>query len=127
MNQASLGPPFWNGSQSCRHARLQPGIHVLISLAALGTRMAGTTGSPPTKSAGCPDPAMTSGRCGHHRSSCEPALRASDPAEQIGEFFLDLRSQLGARACDHGKIRKTLERPTGIDDGAGVGRAGLVE
>src|SRR6266508_2641987 len=46
---------------------------------------------------------------------------ACDPAEQIGEFFLDLRSQLGARAGDHGKIRETLERPTGIDDGAGIG------
>src|SRR5438128_2057989 len=101
----------------------RPGIHVLISLAALKKWMAGTTESPPTRSAGCPDPAMTNRRCGHHRSLCEPALRASDPAEQIGEFFLDLRSQLGARAGDHGKIRKTLERPTGIDDGAGIGRA----
>ena len=52
---------------------------------------------------------------------------ASDLAEEIGEFFLDLLPQLRACACDHGKIRKPLERPTGIDDGARIGRACFVE
>src|SRR5262245_50436471 len=52
---------------------------------------------------------------------------ASDLAEKIGEFFLDLLPQLGARARDHGKIREALEWPAGIDDGARIGRACLVE
>src|ERR1700730_17157273 len=52
---------------------------------------------------------------------------ASDLAEEIGEFVPDLLPQLGACACDHGKIRKPLEWPTGIDDGARIGRAYLVE
>src|SRR5262245_4912360 len=52
---------------------------------------------------------------------------ASDLAEKIGEFVLDLLPQLGARARDHGKIRKALEWPAGIDDGARIGRACLVE
>src|SRR5262245_8048223 len=125
MSRASLGSSVLEIRSDL--PGFMPGIHVLISLAALKTWMAGTTGSPPTKSAGCPDPAMTNGRCGHHRSLCEPALCASDPAEQVDEFFPDLRSQLGTRAGNHGKIRKPLERPTGIDDGAGIGRARLVE
>src|SRR5262249_2550414 len=52
---------------------------------------------------------------------------ASDLAEKIGEFVLDLLAQLGARARDHWKIRKALQWPAGIDDSARSGRAGLVE
>src|SRR5262245_28371222 len=52
---------------------------------------------------------------------------ASDLAEEIGEFVLDLLPQLGARARHHGKIRKALEWPAGIDDGTRIGRACLVE
>src|SRR5919197_1545587 len=116
MSRPSLVPPFWKfGHRLAVMPGFMPGIHVLIWLAKLKTWMAGTS------------PAMTNGRCDHHRSLYEPGLRASDPAEQIGKFFLDLRSQLGAGARDDGKIRKPLERPTGIDDGARVGRAGLVE
>ena len=45
-------------------------------------------------------------------------LRASDLAEKIGELFLDLLPQLGARARHHGKVLEPLERPAGVDDGA---------
>src|SRR5712692_5238477 len=52
---------------------------------------------------------------------------ASDLAENLGEFFLHLLRQLRARARDHGEVLQSLERPAGIDDGARIGRALLVE
>ena len=42
-------------------------------------------------------------------------------------FSLTCCTQLGARARDHGKILEPLERPAGVDDGARIGRACLVE
>src|SRR5262245_58189640 len=55
------------------------------------------------------------------------ASRASDFGEEVGEFFLDLARELGARARDPGKILEPLERAAGIDDGARIGRARFVE
>src|SRR5262252_689549 len=63
----------------------------------------------------------------HHSQGRVFVSGASDLAEEIGEFLLDLLPQLRARPCDHGKIRKSLEWPTGIDDRARIGRARLVE
>src|SRR5262249_12356054 len=57
------------------------------------------------------------------RAGGVPVSGAADPAEEIGEFVLDLLPHLGARARDHGKTRKPLEWPAGIDDGARIGRA----
>src|SRR5262249_60425968 len=53
-------------------------------------------------------------------------LAASDPGEKIGELFLDLAPQFGARPRNAGKIRQALEWPAGVDDGARIGRAQLV-
>src|SRR5215475_9190696 len=52
---------------------------------------------------------------------------ASDLAEEVGEFFLDLARELRARARDPGKVLEPLERPAGVDDGARIGRARFVE
>src|ERR1700754_1881467 len=52
---------------------------------------------------------------------------AADLAENGGELLLELLHQLGTRARDHGKILEPLERPAGVDDGARIGRARLVE
>src|SRR4051794_9518237 len=65
-----------------------------------------------------------SGEEGMRRQS---SLRAADLAEDVGELLLDLLHQFGARARDHGEILEPLERPAGVDDGARIGRARLVE
>src|SRR5438552_1470670 len=52
---------------------------------------------------------------------------ASDPTEDVGEFFLHLLPQLRACARNHLEIIDSLERPAGIDDGTRIGRARLVE
>src|SRR5262245_17834033 len=99
----------------------------LAWLAMMKPWMAGHTRafSRATSDALCPTPDEKKGA--HCRSSGQCVLGASDPGEKIGEFFLDLASQLGARPRNAGEIRQALERPAGIDDGARIGRARLVE
>src|SRR5262245_51531615 len=50
-----------------------------------------------------------------------------DLAKDVGKLFPHRFVQFGARARDHGKIGAPLERTAGIDDGARIGRACLVE
>src|SRR3989304_10329682 len=45
------------------------------------------------------------------------------PGQDVLEFLLDLLSQLGRRPRHDGETIEHLERPAGVDDGPGTGRA----